>query len=137
MRSHTAMPEENASWRGVDVAQPVDRGQRAGQRRVGQQGHELVAAQAGDDVAGAQRGADPLGGVAQRVVALLVAELVVELLEVVEVERHERDRVAAPGRPGQLARRRVPPSAAVEQAGQVVDDRLLREPLGERAQARA
>ena len=59
---------------------------------------ELVAAEAGDDVAGAQVGAQPRRHRAQQLVAGVVAEAVVDQLEVVEVEEEDPDRRARGGR---------------------------------------
>ena len=58
---------------------------------------ELVAAEAGDDVAGAQVGAQPRRHRAQQLVAGVVAEAVVDQLEVVEVEEEDPDRRAGDG----------------------------------------
>ena len=60
---------------------------------------ELVAAEAGDDVAGAQVRAQPRGDRAQQLVAGVVAEAVVDQLEVVEVEEDDPDRGAGDRRP--------------------------------------
>ena len=51
---------------------------------------ELVAAQARDEIAGTQRGAKALRGAGEKLVAGRVAEAVVDRLEVVEIEEHER-----------------------------------------------
>ena len=59
---------------------------------------ELVAAEAGDDVAGAQVGAQARGDRAQQLVAGVVAEAVVDQLEVVEVEEEDPDRRAGDDR---------------------------------------
>ena len=107
---------------------------RRRRRRRRQQHGELVAAEAGDMVAGAQRG--PMRGPSWRehAVAGVVAERVVELLEVVEVDHEQRERAVrvlarAVDRAAQLA---VEP-AAVRQAGQLVGARLAAG-LGEPAQ---
>src|SRR3954465_4521362 len=57
--------------------------------RTGEQDRELVAAEAGDEVIGAQHSAQALGHHDEQAVARLVAERVVDHLEVVEV--HEDD----------------------------------------------
>ena len=76
---------------------------------VGEHDGELVAAEPGDGVAVAQLVLQPLGEGAQQPVARLVAEGVVDLLEVVEVEEQERDGVAGAGArraaPGRAGRR--------------------------------
>ena len=106
------------------VDQAVDGAERAVRSRVGEQGDELVATEASDDVAGAHRRFQPFGGLAQDPVALGVAASVVELLEGVEVEQDERDRRPRPRGARKLARRRLAPAAAIEQAGEVVEHRL-------------
>ena len=68
---------------------------------------ELVAAEAGDDVAGAQVGAQPRRDRPQQLVAGVVAEAVVDQLEVVEVEEEDADRRAGRGAaPQRVARAR-------------------------------
>ena len=64
---------------------------------------ELLAADPADDVAGPDGGAQMVGELGQHVVADRVAEDVVHLLEVVDVEHHERDVLVLARRPGQLA----------------------------------
>ena len=85
---------------GERVGAPERRAQPGGRHRgrlgvgVLDQHAELVAAQAGDDVAGAHRRAQPRADAAQQLVADVVAERVVELLELVEVD-HRAARTAA------------------------------------------
>jgi hypothetical protein len=55
---------------------------------VGQQDRELVAAQPRDGVARAQHAGDPRADELEQLVAAVVAERVVDLLELVEVEQH-------------------------------------------------
>ena len=59
---------------------------------VFEQHHELVAAEPAEDVVGSQQRAQPLGESDQHLVARRVAEAVVDDLEVVQVEEHDRDR---------------------------------------------
>ncbi len=59
-------------------------------RDVGNQHDELVAAGAPDDVMGPEARLDPLGGDDQQLVTDLVAILVVDLLEIVEVDKQQR-----------------------------------------------
>ena len=66
---------------------------------------ELVAAEAGDDVAGPQVGAQPRRHRPQQGVAGVVAEAVVDQLEVVEVEEEDPDRRAGDGRARAAPRR--------------------------------
>ena len=60
-----------------------------------EQDRELVAAEARDRVRGTRRLDEALGGGLQQAVARIVAERVVDVLEVVEVEEHDRDALAA------------------------------------------
>ena len=82
---------------------------------------ELLAADPVDELERAQRLADLVGGVAQHGVAALVAVLVVDPLEAVEVEQHDGHRAAGQARllldlgDARLERR------AVEQAGERVE----------------
>ena len=55
------------------------------------QDHELVAAEPGERLVPAQRVADALGDRDQQLVALAVAEAVVDHLEAIEVEEQHRD----------------------------------------------
>ena len=61
---------------------------------------ELVAAEPGGGVALADGGADPLGDGDQQLVADAVAEAVVDVLEVVEVEEQHDERLGGAGRGG-------------------------------------
>ena len=58
---------------------------------VGQQDRELVAAQPRDDVVVPQRAAQPFGDLLEQLVAAVVAERVVDVLEPVDVQEHEPD----------------------------------------------
>ena len=105
-----------------------DGGGAAGGRRR-QNRRELLAAVARDEVARArQRLADLAGHAPQALVADLVAERVVEVLEVVDVDHDERERQPVAGRAPPLARQRLLEPAAVRDAGQRVDLRELLEP---------
>ena len=90
---------------------------------------ELVAAQPGDEAVGADRRRQPGADLDQQQVALLVAEGVVDVLEAVEVEDHDRGAggrgrrpprrarwpagaAAAPGWAGRSARRAAPRAGA-------------------------
>ena len=73
-------------------------GERAGLLGVAQgvlQHHELVAAEAGDDVGAAHGRAQAVGGHAQQLVAAGMAQRVVDLLELVEVDEVDGERPAA------------------------------------------
>ena len=100
--------------------QPQAGGARRGLVTRGEHDGELVAAEPRQRVALAQRHLQPRPDLAQHLVAGVVAERVVELLEAVEVDQQQRDlgvgvldRLAEP-------REQVP---AVPQPGQVVGDR--------------
>jgi hypothetical protein len=118
---------------GVDaerLAQPREhalgdrRGVRAGLDAV-QHDAELVAAEARDRVAVAQRHAQPRGDLLEEPVALVVAQGVVDLLEVVEVHQHHREAgpVAAGDADGLLDA--VAEQDAVRQPGERVVDGLV------------
>ena len=106
--------------RGEHLEQALD--EHLGLARAAGEDRELVAAQAGDGVVGAQRVAQPLAADLEQAVAGGVAERVVDLLEVVEVEEGDHRGLARGERLGDpLLEQR-----AVRQAGQRV---LEREPL--------
>ena len=65
---------------------------RCGQ--AGEQHGELVAAEAGQRVAAAHRVAQPRRDLDEQLVAVVVAERVVDLLEAVEVDQQQRRRAA-------------------------------------------
>jgi hypothetical protein len=73
---------------------------------AGQDGQELLAAVADQEVRGADAGAQPPRDVGQDPVADVVAELIVHVLEVIDVDERHRQRLAAPlgclHRPGQV-----------------------------------
>ncbi len=81
---------------------------------------ELVAAEARERVALADRRAQPLGDRAQEAVAAGVAEAVVDLLEVVEIEHHHGDPAALAARLAHRLAQAVEQQRAVGQAGQRV-----------------
>ena len=92
---------------------------------------ELVAAEAGDDVAGAQVGAQPRRDGAQQGVAGVVAEAVVDELEVVEVEEEDPDRRAGDRGAAERVVDRVDEAEPVGQAGEgVVEDAVAERPVG-------
>ena len=97
---------------------------------------ELVSAGSGDDVAGPHDAAQPVGEARQQRVAGLVPQRVVDFLEAVEVEAHDRERaVRGAGRADRLGEA-FAEQEAVGQAGQrvmvreVPDLRLRHAPLG-------
>ena len=102
----------------------------AGGRRLdrAQEDRELVAAEARDGVVLAQQAREALADLAQHLVAVVVAEGVVDLLEAIEVEQHHRD--AGPGAPG--ARDRVLGARAEEDAVGQTGQRVVQgEALGD------
>ena len=104
---------------------------RAGHRRVGaQQDGELVAAQAGDRVAVAQSVRHPAGDLAQQRIAVLVAEGVVDVLELVEVDHQEPDRGPRPVGLDEGAGQPLVQQGPVREPGQRVVGRLVAERLG-------
>ncbi|KQW97190.1 hypothetical protein ASC94_10405 [Massilia sp. Root418] len=105
-------------------AQAFDHAQREAQRGLfDQHQHELVAAQARHGVAVAHRGLQPARHQPEHFVAGLVAQRVVDLLELVQVhQQHRHQCLVALGRVQRLLQP-VPQQVAVGQAGQriVVD----------------
>ncbi len=92
---------------------------------------ELVAAEAGDDVAGAQVRAQPRRDGAQQGVAGVVAEAVVDQLEVVEVEEEDPDRRAGDRGAAERVVDRVDEAEPVGQAGErVVEDAVAQRAVG-------
>ena len=66
----------------------------ADHRRIGdlvEHHRKLVAAQPGDDIAGPHRIAQAFGHGSQQLVADVMAKRVVDELEAVEIQKHERD----------------------------------------------
>src|SRR2546426_6926214 len=76
--------------RGDDLPDPVRVEPGAGLGGLDEEDRELVAAVAGDDVDPARLFHEDLGDLTQGLVADRVAELVVDALEPVEVEKHDR-----------------------------------------------
>lgn len=66
-----------------------------GGRAVGKNDQELVAAQARQHVVMTQRGGRPFADFGQELVADAVPERVVDVLEAIEIEKHDRERSAA------------------------------------------
>ena len=92
---------------------------------VGQDCQHLFAAEAHGEVGRAQRVADQGGGRRQRHVADDVAVGVVELLEMVEVDHHDRQAAAGTGRARRQFGQHVVEPGTVVQAGQRVVERQL------------
>ena len=84
------------------------------------QHRELVAGEAGDDVGGPHPLAQDRGDAADQVVAGLVPEAVVDLLEAVDVDDHHRALAAVAGGEGDVAVELGAEAAAVEEPGERV-----------------
>ena len=91
-----------------------------GRARARQQHRELVAAEAGEDVVGPQDAAQARADLGEHGVAGVVAERVVELLEAVDVDDQQRQRLVAFARAGQVRAQLAAELAAVGQAGELV-----------------
>ena len=106
----------NGGVRAVDEAagDPLGLG---GVAHVGADDDELVAAETGHEVVGPDGVGEPVGHGQEELVARLVAEGVVDELEVVEVDEQHRHRRL---RPGELLAQRLPQQAPVGEAGQAV-----------------
>ena len=89
---------------------------------------ELLAADPADDVGGADGRAEVVGELRQHLVADGVAEDVVDLLEVVDVDHHDRHVRVLGGGERQLAPEALVEVAVVVEAGQRVGLRLALEP---------
>ncbi len=66
-----------------------------GMADLGEDNDEFVAARALDRIAGANAGVEPAGDFLEQGVADIVAERVVDLLEIVEIEKHDRQQKLA------------------------------------------
>jgi len=97
----------------TQLKRPLDVGLR-------HQHRELVAREAGDDVGGADAFAQGGGDAADQVVALLVAEAVVDLLQPVDVDHHHRAAAAVAGGEVDVGVEAGAKGAAVQQRGQRV-----------------
>ena len=112
---------------GLDLARDalgLHRGE-AGGVEVFENDDELVAAHARHRVAFTDAAFQATGGVHQQLVADIVAERVVERLEIVEVDQHQRPVPVMAGAAGQGAPQPVEHQAPVGQAGQGVVERQL------------
>jgi hypothetical protein len=109
----------------ISRAQPL--GERAGNRRAcfRQQPDEFLAADAPDQVLAADLPPCELGNSDQHRVAHLMAETVVDRLEMVDVEHHERQRTAVPIAHAQKAVEPLEGRAAAGKARQRVGHRQL------------
>ena len=97
--------------------------------RVGDDDGELVAAHASDVAIDADLVDQPLGHRTKHGVALGVAEGVVDRLEAVEVEKHDRAGDVAGGRVAQRFAEQLTDAAAIGEAGKDVDIGEVSQPL--------
>src|ERR671910_74345 len=97
--------------------------------RLDRDDRELVTPVAGDRVVGAHARPEGLSHAPEDLVAGQVAVRLVHLLEVVEIEDHERERRAVPGRALELALERLVHRRVVQAAGERVRARGQRELL--------
>jgi hypothetical protein len=102
-----------------------DRGGLGGSRQALAQDDELVASEPRHHVAGAHGAHEPAGDPAQQRVAGVVAEGVVDRLEVVQVDEHHGGAPRAPRRLGQRPGDVVQEQVPVGQPGQRVVQRLV------------
>ena len=130
----TAMPVEavrpptaSASSSAKRVAEALGERERAREVAGGEDDRELLAADAADDVRRADGGAQHVRHLEQQLVADAVAVHVVDLLEVVEVEHHERDGVVLRRRAHELLAHAVVKRAVVVEAGERVGRGLVLE----------
>ena len=120
-------------------ADPLGQLERAGKVGLGQDQRELLAAIASREVDVPDPRTEDLADGPQNGVARRVAVAVVDGLEVVQVQEHERERVADAVGAAPLERELLVEGAPVREAGQAVDGRLRGDPaeVAEYAQDRA
>ena len=121
-------PRWNGSSRARAIWAATARPPRVGV--VGEQHGELVAAEPGDRVGGRERALQPPAHLDEQAVAVVVAESVVDLLELVEVHDDERHRFGRARRALQRLAQPVVEQRAVGQTGQPVVQRLAAQDLG-------
>src|SRR6185503_7783251 len=97
----------------------------AGDRRLGQQHEELVAAVAASQVRPSKHGVDGARDGLQRRIALQVAERVVQRLEAVEIEHDDRWSLASPRGAAQVVAKHLDRVAAVEPSREAVADAVV------------
>ena len=98
-------------------------------RGVREDDRELLAAVAARDVAGTERVREEVADALEDEVAEGMAEVVVELLEVIEVDHDERDRAPAARAAGDLRGETLVEVGAVAEPGERVDLGPLREQI--------
>ena len=109
------------------AADPLGKRDRLEVPHAEQHHGKLLAADPGERVAAAPLARRAAGEVAQGSISDRVPETVIDLLEVVEVEQHERQGQPAALRPFDLAQELCVERPSVEQPRQVVGGRRLRE----------
>ena len=97
---------------------------------------ELVAAEARDGVARARDLLEARGDLQQQLIADVVAEVVVDLLEAVEVDEQQRERLARERAARERVVEAVAEEGAVGEPGEAVVERLARQLLLEHERAR-
>ena len=117
---------------GQEAPREDDRTGRVGMRH--EEG-ELVAADAEGRIRGSDRGADQLSDLGQELVAHGVTLRVVDALELVDVDEHEREVRAVAARALDHARHRLLEGAVVAEAGEAVPERGLAGALIQLAEA--
>ena len=90
-----------------------------------QQHGELVSPEPRDRIGGAAGRDDPLGHVAQKTIAGVVTEGIVDVLEVIEVEEHHRNAALVALRESQRVVHAIPEQAAIGELGEGVLKRQL------------
>ena len=98
-------------------------------RGVREDDRELLAAVAARDVAGTERVREEVADALEDEVAEGMAEVVVQLLEVIEVDHDERDRAPATRAAGDLRGEALVEVGAVAEPGERVDLGPLREQI--------
>ena len=96
---------------------------------LGHQKHEFVAAQSRDRVPFLDTGGQPLGGDLQQTISDVVAEGVVDQLEVVEIDERQAERPLVPVCQRQRLLQTVLEQVAVGETGELVVIRLMLELL--------
>ncbi len=91
--------------------------------------HEFVTAEARDRVAGAHLGMQSLGGDAQDLVAGLVAMQIVDVLEVVQIDEHQRAQLVAAPAGGHGLVQAIEQQPAIGQTGQRIVEGQVVDPL--------
>ena len=111
------------------LEQSIGHGHGAGRVGAFEQQHELVATEPGQRVGRPRDGGEPRGHVAKQLVARIMTEAVVHLLEAVQVDEQHGQDVTGPRRPGQRLIEPIAEQRAVREAGEAVVEGLVGELL--------